>query len=69
MVRIRRHHVFRLQDLRELPPNKIFISGTAPLMFPEGIGLAKWVAVRSGLAGWAIFYGHSDKTEQEIRDK
>jgi hypothetical protein len=69
MARIRQHEVFRLRDIRDLPPNKIFISGLAHLMLPEGIGLAKWVAVRSGLAGWAIFYGHSHKTEQEIRDK
>jgi hypothetical protein len=69
MVKTRSKERLTVQDLRGLQPNKIFTGGVAHINLPEGIRLARWVAVRSGSAEWTIFYGHSDKTDQEIRDK
>jgi hypothetical protein len=69
MVKIRREDRLKIKDLEALPINKIFAGGLAHLYLPEGTGPVRWIAVRSGSVQWAIFYGHPDKTEQEIKEK
>lgn len=59
----------RIQDLKDFPPNKIFSGGMAYLMLPEGIGLSRWIAIKSGASNWTIFYGYGNQTEMEIAEK
>ena len=57
--------------LEELPPNSIFATGVMRDV-EDGLFMAdtgeelRWVAVRGGIADWAIYCGFSTKSEEWV---
>lgn len=51
-----------IKNLKEMKPG-IFSSGIGM----DGLNEIRWVAVRGGMHDWAIYYGHLNKSEYDIK--